>query len=356
MATLKANESRELSLVAMLGMVERGHNPPALPVSVSRRIALQVLFELDCTNHNSDTVVINRIDAQGASRDLARDVQRLVTNVLQNISYLDELIEAYAINWQLENLAIVDRNILRIGILELAIVKTTPVAAIVNEAIELARLFSGEDSFDFIHGILGNVADDIGRAEKRESRGKEQEEAVAKEREESRSEQKPQNVQRGRYDQGLFQLIQTIAYSGKDFLESERARRDLRGSSLPGQVVTVSYDRERQIVYAILELKSERHLALFPEATHIEIAVGEATALLEQVSNEFVHDAPMSLDDSRRDRWRVAISELEKQGNKVLAIAWQPQMESAEDESTAITEKYMDDMRIAPAGGELPVA
>ena len=151
---------RELALVALVGVREHEHLPPATERSIARRIALQVLFELDCTEHEGEEVLAARIAAQGARGKQASYVRRLVRQVREQLVYLDGMLLRFAIDWPPEQLAIVDRNILRMAILEFSITRSAPVAVVINEAIELARLFSGEKSFDFINGVLGAIADE----------------------------------------------------------------------------------------------------------------------------------------------------------------------------------------------------
>lgn len=155
---LTAELERKISLLALVGILEIAHMPPATERSIARRIALQVLFELDCTEHVTDDVIVARIDAQEASRKQARYVRMLVTLVRKHLAFLDDILRNYTIDWPPEQLAVVDRNILRMAILEFAITKGAPVAVVINEAIELARLFSSEESFDFINGVLGAIA------------------------------------------------------------------------------------------------------------------------------------------------------------------------------------------------------
>lgn len=155
-----ADLERDLCLLALLGIQETEHQPPATERSVARRIALQVLFELDCTRHGAQIVADSRLFAQNATRKQASYVRKLVNQVRGHRDILDEILRHYAIDWPPEQLAIVDRNIMRMAILEFAITRSAPVAVVINEAIELARLFSGEESFDFINGVLGSIAEE----------------------------------------------------------------------------------------------------------------------------------------------------------------------------------------------------
>ncbi|MCY4525313.1 MAG: transcription antitermination factor NusB [Anaerolineaceae bacterium] len=159
-SALDADLERDFCLLALLGIQETEHLAPATERSVARRIALQVLFELDCTGHGAQIVTDARLFSQNATRKQARYVRKLVNLVRKHRAILDEILRQYAIDWPPEQLAIVDRNILRMAILEFAIARSAPVAVVINEAIELARLFSGGESFDFINGVLGAIADE----------------------------------------------------------------------------------------------------------------------------------------------------------------------------------------------------
>ena len=163
---------RDLCLLALLGIQETEHQPPATERSVARRIALQVLFELDCTRHRAQIVADARLFAQNATRKQARYVRMLVNQVRGHRAILDETLRNYAIDWPPEQLAIVDRNIMRMAILEFAITRSAPVAVVINEAIELANLFSGEESFDFINGVLGAIAEEDLASEDMSSRSR----------------------------------------------------------------------------------------------------------------------------------------------------------------------------------------
>lgn len=170
--TLPTDLEYDLCLLALLGIQEIDHQPPATERSVARRIALQVLFELDCTRHRAQIVADARLYAQNATRKQARYVRMLVNQVRGHRAILDEILRNYAIDWPPEQLAIVDRNIMRMAILEFAITRSAPVAVVINEAIELASLFSGEESFDFINGVLGAIAEEDLDSESMSSRSR----------------------------------------------------------------------------------------------------------------------------------------------------------------------------------------
>jgi transcription antitermination protein NusB len=136
------------------------HDPPVTERSIARRIALQVLYELDCTTHPVEQVIEMRLQAQEMDHKIARYVRLLVTGVLNNRDVIDKVIRRYAREWPLEQVALIDRNILRMSLFEFAVAQTTPVGAAIDEAVGLARVFGAESSMSFINGVLGKLADE----------------------------------------------------------------------------------------------------------------------------------------------------------------------------------------------------
>lgn len=137
------------------------HDPPVTERSIARRIALQVLYELDCTTHPVGQVIDMRLQAQEMDNKIARYVRVLVTGVLSNRDAIDGVIRQHAREWPLEQVAIVDRNILRMAIYEFAVAQNTPVGASIDEAVGLARVFGAENAMSFVNGVLGKLADDV---------------------------------------------------------------------------------------------------------------------------------------------------------------------------------------------------
>lgn len=127
-------------------------------------MALQALFEVDCASH-SEAHALARITDSPATPETICFATGLVSGVLNNRSATDNLIRKYAPAWPLEQLAIVDRNILRLGIHEL-LTKDVPAKVAINEAVELAKAFGGENSAKFINGVLGSVYTELTRGEK----------------------------------------------------------------------------------------------------------------------------------------------------------------------------------------------
>ena len=123
---------------------------------IAREIALQALYELDCTPHPIETVILARIAERGALEDEVRQfTHRLVNGVWDSRARIDKVIQQHAPEFPLSQMAIIDRNVLRIAIYEFAVYGETPVLVAINEAIELAKQFGAEHSAKFINGVLG---------------------------------------------------------------------------------------------------------------------------------------------------------------------------------------------------------
>jgi N utilization substance protein B len=124
----------------------------------ARRLALQVLYEIDCTDHNVDMVLSERLESDSFREETHTLTTRLVTGVLEHRDRLDTLIRRYAPEWPLDQIAILDRNILRIAIYELIVDDSVPVKVAINEAVELAKTFGAESTPRFVNGVLGTLA------------------------------------------------------------------------------------------------------------------------------------------------------------------------------------------------------
>lgn len=122
-----------------------------LPRTKARKRALDILHAADSLDRPVLEVLAENPDAKEFTREL-------VEGVVANREELDELIRRYADRWVLERMPIVDRNLLRMGIFELLHRPDIPNAATINEAVELAKLLSTEDSGRFVNGLLGRVA------------------------------------------------------------------------------------------------------------------------------------------------------------------------------------------------------
>jgi N utilization substance protein B len=124
----------------------------------ARILALQALFERDTVGHPPEEVVNRLQEETAAAEDAATFGRQLVDGVLQNRELIDETIHKLAPAWPLDQIAVVDRNILRLAIYEILIDNKVPMRAAINEAVELAKTYGGENSPRFINGVLGAVS------------------------------------------------------------------------------------------------------------------------------------------------------------------------------------------------------
>ena len=128
---------------------------------LSRSIAMQSLYEWDFGGKQGDLKkIVNRnLKEFGPGLEDKEFAHTLVAGVIDNIAYLDKIIEKAAPEWPIDQITIVDRNVLRLGLYELlhANKDEVPPKVAINEAIELAKNFSGESSGKFVNGVLGTV-------------------------------------------------------------------------------------------------------------------------------------------------------------------------------------------------------
>jgi len=125
----------------------------------ARSVALQVLYEIDLTAHSPGLVLQHRLSEVELTAELAEFVRRIVFLILPLIESLDVAIAKYAPEWPFDQIAAIDRNILRIATWEFAIDGETPVKVAINEAVELAKLYGSDSAPRFVNGVLGSLAD-----------------------------------------------------------------------------------------------------------------------------------------------------------------------------------------------------
>ncbi|MGQ9492379.1 MAG: transcription antitermination factor NusB [Anaerolineae bacterium] len=128
----------------------------------ARVVALQTLFEVDSVNHPAELVLAQRLEAKPLPAEGRAFAKQLVLGVLKHQQDLDEIIQSIATDWPLEQMAIVDRNILRIAVYEITVDGQTPVKVAINEAVELAKLFGSDSSRRFVNGVLGTLVSNRG--------------------------------------------------------------------------------------------------------------------------------------------------------------------------------------------------
>lgn len=121
----------------------------------AREAALQALYEIDCTGHTSAQAFQNRMEEAELPPDGLEFALSLVDGVLAHRSELDLVIAKHAPEWPVDQLAVVDRNVLRIALFELLYLQDVPLKVAVNEAVELGKTFGSDTAPRFVNGVLG---------------------------------------------------------------------------------------------------------------------------------------------------------------------------------------------------------
>jgi len=124
----------------------------------ARALALQALYEVDSVGHEVEGVVNHLLANGGLSEENGAFVRELVSGVIQNKEKIDLNIQNFAPAWPIEQIPVVDRNILRLAIFEVLLDNKVPVKVAINEAVELAKTFGGDNSSRFVNGVLGSVS------------------------------------------------------------------------------------------------------------------------------------------------------------------------------------------------------
>ena len=127
---------------------------------LARTIALQTLYQWDFNGQEKSGIeqtVKTNLDNFAPQFDDKGFIKNLVTGVIDNQKNIDDLIIKYAPEWPLDQITMIDRNVLRIGIQEMKYDDDIPEKVAINEAIELAKTFGGESSGKFVNGVLGTI-------------------------------------------------------------------------------------------------------------------------------------------------------------------------------------------------------
>lgn len=153
---------------------------------LQRSVAMQSLFEWDFQGgkeEGTEEIIQRNIKEFASGIEESKFIENLVNGTLKNRDKIDEMIEKCAPEWPINQITVVDRNILRLGIFELIFgnYEEVPPKVAINEAIELAKTFGGESSARFINGVLGTIYREMGEPMKNdESKKKEKKECDKK--------------------------------------------------------------------------------------------------------------------------------------------------------------------------------
>ncbi|GIK57966.1 MAG: transcription antitermination factor NusB [Chloroflexi bacterium] len=127
----------------------------------ARRVTLETLYEYDIAEHDPDVILQYRLEDNPMESTGVDFTRRLVYGVIEHQEEMDILIARYAPEWPLDQMAVIDRNILRIAIYEFLIDGETPIKVAINEAVELAKTYGSDSAPRFINGVLGTLAEQI---------------------------------------------------------------------------------------------------------------------------------------------------------------------------------------------------
>jgi len=169
---------------------------------LQRSIAMQALFEWDFQGKHNDDIaeIIDRNIKEFAPGIEESDfVTKLVKGTLKNLSTVDKLIEKCAPEWPLDQVTLIDRNVLRLGIYELmhGNYEEVPPKVAINEAIELAKTFGGESSARFVNGVLGTIYREMGEPMKDDTSKKHKKEGEDEEKkDEKKAEKKKEKIEK----------------------------------------------------------------------------------------------------------------------------------------------------------------
>lgn len=123
-----------------------------------RELALRVLFELEGTQKDAREVLRYHAEDTGATPDVEEFASELTLGVLQELQRVDDAVDAASSNWRLEEIGKVERAVLRLGTYELLFARDVPVSVAIDEAVELAKTYAGEEAGRFVNGVLGRIA------------------------------------------------------------------------------------------------------------------------------------------------------------------------------------------------------
>ena len=126
--------------------------------TLAREHALKILYQFDVARRPIDAIIAHYWDTEDqADQEVRKYANLLSAGIGKNLAAVDEKISAYATNWQLKRMAVIDRNVLRIGLFELQYTTDIPPKVAINEAVELAKKYGDLESSKFVNGILDKI-------------------------------------------------------------------------------------------------------------------------------------------------------------------------------------------------------
>ncbi|MBT3240710.1 MAG: transcription antitermination factor NusB [Chloroflexi bacterium] len=124
----------------------------------ARGVALQALYEIDMTDHGIGIILEERFSKTPLEPKLVDFTYEIVKGIVPIREQLDSFIAEHAPAWPIDQVSIIDRNIIRIALWEIAVFEETPVKVAINEAVELAKVYGSDSTPRFVNGVLGSLA------------------------------------------------------------------------------------------------------------------------------------------------------------------------------------------------------
>jgi transcription antitermination protein NusB len=138
---------------------------------VARECALQMLYEFDVGKHSKDEILRTFWQMNDHPEKVGDFANQLFEGTILRLKEIDRVIQLHAKNWRLGRMAAVDRNVLRLAVFEFLSGGKTPETVIINEALEIARRFSTQESAQFVNGVLDSIKNEV-MAKRQRSDGK----------------------------------------------------------------------------------------------------------------------------------------------------------------------------------------
>ena len=129
----------------------------------SRELALKFLYQAELNEGDIDDQMKLFLEQNSSQDEVESFMRELVLAILKQIKKIDEIIQKFSDNWMLDRMTVIDRNILRMGTCELLFNFSTPPKVAINEAVDIAKKYSNEDSPEFINGILDKIYKEVGQ-------------------------------------------------------------------------------------------------------------------------------------------------------------------------------------------------
>ena len=125
--------------------------------TLAREAVLKLLYQVDVITDDAEAIIGRFWEDNPVDHDVREFAERILIGVLKNKNRLDEIISRHTENWNLNRMALLDKNILRFGTYELLFMADIPPKVTINEAVNIAKKFSQEDSGKFINGVLDHI-------------------------------------------------------------------------------------------------------------------------------------------------------------------------------------------------------